>query len=321
MDSNPSVYYGHSGVMKLSPRNLGASIKAKLLRLSRESGRTNESFLNQYFYERFLYRLGESAYRDSFLLKGGMLLIAYDSSDRLRPTRDIDFSVVALPLSEQAVEMALTEILADKKHEDGVHFLIDTIRIQQIIDEVERPTLRVSLRAMIEGTNTRSDLRFDIASGDTIVPEPRELTYPTLLESEPPRIMVYPKESVVAEKLQALVKRGVTNSRMKDFYDIVHIAQCHQFSSEDLRLAVDSTFANRSTEVPKEFSEFCHILAQDSAMNTRWDSFTKRHNTVTQNDFRSTVGQIEEFLEPILSGSIWDCVWNSELWKWESRRT
>ncbi len=303
--------------MKLSPGNLGASIKAKLLKLSRESRRTNESLLNQYFYERFLYRLGKSAYRDRFLLKGGMLLIAYDSSDRLRPTRDIDFSVVALPLSEQVIEVALTEILADKRHEDGVLFLSDTLKIQQIINEADRPTLRVSLRAMIEGTNTRSNLRFDIASGDTIVPEPCELTYPTLLESDPPRIMVYPKETVVAEKLQALVKRGVTNSRMKDFYDIVHMAQCHLFSSEDLRLAVDSTFANRSTEVPKEFSEFCHMLAQDSAMNTRWDAFTRRHDTITHNDFRNTIGRIEEFLEPVLSGSIRESVWNPKLWKWE----
>ena len=296
--------------------NIGASITARLLNIAKKSNRTNEAILSQYFYERFLYRVGLSDYKDKLFLKGGLLLISYDRSDKMRPTKDLDFSIKNLAINRESVKKMIKEIMKIKDKNDSVYFKEETLQLKRIMEEADYEGWQVSFKGYIRGTRVENKLRIDIATGDVISPEPVEIKYPTLIENEEPLIMAYSIESVIAEKYETIIRRGIANSRMKDFYDIVHIAECEDFKHSVLKSAIEKTLENRETIQPENLDEFFDYLTESEGINERWFSFIKRMEKLDQEDFSKVIKRIKKFIIPIFKNK--NCrSWNKEKRIWE----
>ena len=219
-------------------RNHGASVHQRLLNLAHNQGVDYNRVLQRYAAERFLYRLSASAEVDRFTLKGAALFRVW-AGQELRPTRDIDFLAVG-PEDRVATRSALAAICNVSCPEDGVVFHPATMRIDDIRDEQQYGGLRVRIQGNLG--QARLHLQVDIGFGDVITPERQVQDYPTLLDLPVPRLWTYPRETAVAEKLEAMVRRGMTNSRVKDLWDIACLARRFAFDGETLRTAIAETF-------------------------------------------------------------------------------
>jgi predicted nucleotidyltransferase component of viral defense system len=226
-------------------KNLGASIRALLLALSKSSGQPFDLLLTRFVLERLLYRLSRSAHRDKFVLKGAMLLATWIDNPH-RGTRDLDF----LGFGDSEPETILRlfgDILADDAG-DGVSFDLEALRLDRIRDELEYGGVRLRTRATVGGAVI--PVVVDIGFGDATEPGLEEIDYPVLLDFSAPRIRAYARETAIAEKLQAMVVLGDANSRMKDFYDIWTLSKSASFEGDRLARAIAATFARRKTETP-----------------------------------------------------------------------
>jgi predicted nucleotidyltransferase component of viral defense system len=200
--------------------NVSASVRQRLLNLATERKEDFGLVVTRYGLERFLYRLSVSTHRDSFVLKGALLLQLW-IAETYRPTRDLD--LLGRGISNVSYRKIFSEVCSQKVEDDGLTFLPDTIRVERIRDDETYEGVRVRLEARLG--NVRVPLQIDVGLGDAIVPASEELRYPTLLRFPAPKLHAYSKESVVAEKFEAMVKLGIANSRMKDFYDLWVLAQ------------------------------------------------------------------------------------------------
>ena len=226
-------------------RNVAASVRARLLERSRETGERFQFMLQRYAAERFLHRLGESAYRERFVLKGAMLLALWGESI-YRPTRDLDFTGYGSSLPDD-IRSAIRDICSFPVTDDGIAFNGEAIRIESIRDQDEYDGLRARLEATLD--SARIPVQIDIGFGNAIEPPPTDANYPVLLDAPRPQIRVYPREAVVAEKLHAMVVFGEQNSRYKDFYDLHALVQHFDFDGERLVRAVGATFERRGTTI------------------------------------------------------------------------
>jgi predicted nucleotidyltransferase component of viral defense system len=234
--------------MRETKRNLSASVLARLLKRAQETGEEYQMVLVRYCFERFLYRLGMSELRERFVLKGAMLLRLW-SGQPYRATRDLDL-LRRGGGSFEAVREDMQTICAAAVEPDGVSFDADAIRVEAIRAEDEYAGVRALLTARC-GT-ARLPLQIDIGVGDSVWPAPRPCAYPTLLDFPPPEVLAYPREAVVAEKLEALVVFGDRNSRIKDFFDLHYLASGFEFDRATLAEAVRRTFNRRRTPVAAE---------------------------------------------------------------------
>ena len=226
-------------------KDLPASVAARLLNRAKQAGDEYQTLLTSFCIERFLYRLGTSEVRDRFVLKGAMLLRAW--SDRpYRATRDLDL-LRRGEGSFEAIRSDIRMICTTPVEPDAVTFDADTIRTQAIRADDEHAGTRTILLAR-SGT-ARLNLQIDIGLGDSVWPEPRPCTYTPLLEFPAPNVLAYPREAVVAEKLEALVVLGDRNSRIKDLFDLHHLASHFDFDRAELAEAVRKTFAQRHTPI------------------------------------------------------------------------
>jgi hypothetical protein len=234
--------------VKAPKRNLAASVAARLLHQARRTGDDYQTLLTAYAFERFLYRLGVSDLRDRFVLKGAMLLRLW--SDRpYRATRDLDLARRG-DGSEPAIRADLETICAVPVDPDGIVFATGDLRLEPIRAEAEYAGTRASFLARCG--RARLPLQIDIGLGDAVWPRPRRSGYPALLDFPAPEVLAYPREAVVAEKLEALVVLGDRNSRIKDFFDLHYLATTFDFDRATLAEAVRRTFARRSTPFPAE---------------------------------------------------------------------
>ena len=228
--------------------NLPASVAARLLNHARQTGEDYQTLLTSFCLERFLFRLGASGIRDRFVLKGAMLLRVW--SDRpYRATRDLDLLRKG-DGSFGAIREDLRTICAVPVEPDAVEFDANAIRIEAIRAEDEYAGTRAILPAH-SGT-AKLTLQIDMGLGDSVWPAPRRCVYPVLLDFPPPDVLAYPPEAVVAEKLEAMVVLGDRNSRIKDFFDLHHLASRFEFDRATLAEAVNRTFAKRRTPIPDE---------------------------------------------------------------------
>ncbi len=195
--------------------------------------------------ERFLYRLGESDYREHFVLKGGMLLVLW-GEEVSRPTRDLDFTGYG-NASENGVRSIIREICSYQDLDDGIIFDTGEIDVSIIRPDDKYDGYRACFQAAISGA--RILMRIDIGFGDVIYPAPVDADYPTLLDFPCPRILTYPRESVVAEKLHAMISHGAFVSRYKDFYDLHLLAQHFPFEGGSLSRAIAASFGQRGTTI------------------------------------------------------------------------
>jgi predicted nucleotidyltransferase component of viral defense system len=252
-------------------RNMGASIRARLLNLSRDSNQSFQMLLTRYALERFLYRLSISPYRDRFVLKGAILMATWFANP-FRPTQDVDF----LGFGDQDPDAMLgifREICAIQI-DDGVIFDTNALAIDRVRDELEYGGLRIKTNATIASAKIR--IVIDIGFGDAIEPGPVELDMTVLLDQPAPRLRSYPRETVIAEKFQAMVMLGRANSRMKDFYDIWALSQAYTFEGDGLPRAIAATFKRRDTAIPAERPDaLTEAFANDPAKQRQWEAFLR----------------------------------------------
>ena len=180
--------------------------------------------------------------------------------------------------------------------DDGLVFSPDSVTVEAIREDQEYGGQRVKLEARLAGA--RIDLQVDVGFGDAITPEAETVEYPTLLGMEPPRRRAYPRETVVAEKLEALVKLGMANSRMKDFFDLAVLARSFGFSGPVLRDAIAATFQRRGTAIPTELPlPLTDAFAKDGAKRAQWKAFVSRSSLASKaGDLEQVLAELNAFL-------------------------
>jgi predicted nucleotidyltransferase component of viral defense system len=281
-------------VNKKQPTNLPASIRQRLLNLSRDRGEDFNLTLTRYGTERLLYRLSQSERSDQFILKGALLLSLW--TDRLqRPTRDIDLLGYG-DSSQEALTQLFRDVCVADVQADGLTFHPDTVRVVEIREDQEYGGQRVHLTATLG--KARIHLQVDIGFGDVITPAADEVQYPSLLGLPSPRLRAYPKETVIAEKLEAMVELGMANSRMKDFYDVWMMSRELQFSGRTLTQAIQATFQRRQREFPQAApTAFTEEFAENPAKSTQWNAFLSRNRLdVGGMDLAQIIQEIRLFL-------------------------
>jgi predicted nucleotidyltransferase component of viral defense system len=255
--------------MRKPIRNIGASIRARLLNLAKERNQPFDLLLTRFALERFLYRLSISAYRDRFVLKGAMLMTTW-FDDPHRPTRDLDLLGFG-DADPQAALGVFREICAVKA-DDAVIFDIDGSTVESIRDEAEYSGLRIKTYAVVDGARVR--VIVDIGFGDATEPGLAEMDLPILLDFPAPHLRAYAQETVIAEKFQAMVVLGRANSRMKDFYDIWLLSRTYDFKDDRLARAIAASFKRRRTAIPTERPDgLSQAFAQDPTKIQQWAAF------------------------------------------------
>jgi predicted nucleotidyltransferase component of viral defense system len=257
--------------MARQPRDIGASIRARLLTLAREKGQVFDLLLTRYATERLLYRLSTTPHCDRFVLKGAMLMTTW-FDDPHRPTRDVDFLGYGDPAPEPMLAV-FREICAIEEN-DGIIFDVDALRVELIREELEYGGLRLRTTARLAGA--RITIVIDIGFGDAIEPGVEEISLPVLLDLPAPRLHAYARETVIAEKFQVMVALGLANSRMKDYYDIWMLSRNYAFDGERLSRALAATFERRGTAVPEEVPDaLTQVFATDATKQRQWGAFMR----------------------------------------------
>lgn len=253
--------------------NVPASVRQRLLNLSRERNTEFNRVLERYVAERFLYRLGLSPEVDRFTLKGAALFLIWTGRE-VRPTRDVDF-LGSGPEDPVSLRAAIEAICAVPLPDDGLIFDPASIRIESIRHEQDYGGQRIRLRASL-GKSPVS-LQVDIGFGDVVTPERVEADYPTLLDHPAPRIWTYPRETVVAEKFEAMLSLGAGNSRLKDFWDVAMLADLFAFDGETLRTAIDETLRRRKTELTRDIPDALRpVFYENPARIEQWLAFIRK---------------------------------------------
>ena len=275
-------------------KDLAASIRARLLNISRAQGKSFDELLTLYMLERLLFRVSKSRYRDNFILKGGLLLcVLFD--DPHRTTKDIDFLAKQIPSQMDYIIQLFKEICAVEER-DGLIFHTDNIDIKRIKEDADYEGVRVLLDCRLG--QAKKILQIDIGYGDVVVPKPQILKYPVILEMSNPNILVYSLESVVAEKFEAMIKLAQMNSRMKDFYDIYTLSEYFDFDGRSLYEAIFETFQRRGTPYERNAIVFSKDFGLSSDKQKQWTAFMKR-TVKAQVEFVQIMDRIREFLFPV----------------------
>ncbi|UWU24237.1 nucleotidyl transferase AbiEii/AbiGii toxin family protein (plasmid) [Rhizobium sp. CB3060] len=274
-------------------RNLGASVRARLLQLAKASGQTFDLVLTRFALERLLFRLSQSPHAGRFVLKGAMLMMSW-FDDPHRGTRDLDLLGFGDPEPDPMLE-TFRDILAQQA-DDGVTFDAETLRVDRIREGLEYGGLRLRMVASISGA--RVNLTVDIGFGDALEPGAEMLDYPSMLDFPAPRLRAYARETVIAEKFQAMVMLGRANSRMKDFYDIWILSRSFDFNDDRLARAITATFERRDTPIPTEVPDaLTDAFAKDEEKQRQWHAFAESvaHEPGNLTD---VIAEIATFLMP-----------------------
>jgi len=254
-------------------KNVAASVRQRLLNRRKASGEDYNALLTQYAIERFLYRLSRSDLADEFVLKGAMLFRVWSGALH-RPTKDLDLLGQGDPTPD-AVADAVRLMLATPVPDDGLSFDPQTVVAAEIREEQEYGGIRVKLLAMLG--NARIPMQIDVGFGDAITPSANVHAYPTLLDQDAPQLRMYPPETVVAEKLEASVVRGMINSRMKDYYDLLVIFRVYDLDDRILARAIAATFKRRQTELPTDVpAGLSDEFGGDADAQRLWREFLRR---------------------------------------------
>ena len=233
--------------MSATPKNVGASVMARLLTRAKARGDDYQLLVRAYAFERLLYRIGQSPLRHRFVLKGAMLLRLW-SDHPYRATRDLDL-LRRGEASFDTIREDFEVILAAPVPADGITFDAAALVLEPIGGDGEYLGTRLVLPARCD--RARLSLQVDFGVGDAVWPEPRVRRYPALLDAPAPEVFAYERETVVAEKLEALVVLGDRNSRIKDFFDLHMLATTFAFARRELGESVRRTFARRQTPIPE----------------------------------------------------------------------
>ena len=287
-----------------------ASVLARLRNVARQKQTDFQLILRRYAVERLLHRLSLSSERDRYVLKGAMLFTAW-LNDPFRPTQDLDLAGFGDP-SLASIAASFKTICAVKL-EDGLSFDTETFRIDPIREDQQYGGVRLRMTATLG--RTRIPVQVDIGFGDAMTPDAEVLTFPPLLTTEGPTLRAYPKETVVAEKLQAIVSLGRANSRMKDFYDLVAISRLFPFEGDILAEAIAATFERRETQIPVTKPDgLSNDFAVDRDKQRQWTAFLDRELLlISEVELSVAISEITDFVWPVIealqSGTSFKRVW------------
>ena len=291
-----TLYGNDADMSKETITNMAASVLARLKNLARVRKQDYQHLLLRYATERFLYRLSISPYGDLFVLKGGNLFVIWQNGDNSRPTLDSDLLCFG-DTSHDHMRRVFADI-SRLGNADGIQYDADGITVEAIREAAKYGGTRVCFNAFI-GT-VRIPMQFDIGVGDVVTPSPELADFPVLLNGEVPRLRVYPMATTIAEKVEAMVVRGGSNSRMKDFYDIWKLTCLFEHSSAQLRTAIANTFRRRGTDLPESVP---YALTADFAKRpekpVQWRAFCRK-NRITDVSlvFEEVVMRLAAFLIP-----------------------
>ncbi|MFC1509761.1 nucleotidyl transferase AbiEii/AbiGii toxin family protein [Candidatus Omnitrophota bacterium] len=261
--------------MREDIKNIQASIRAQLQSKAKKTNSPFSEILQYYGMERFLYRASCSKYADKFILKGALMFTVWQVPER-RTTLDIDFSA-RYDNQVVSIEKIIKDVCRVSVTPDGLIFDPRTVKSQKIREDVDYEGVRIKFTGFLE--RSRIAMQIDIAFGDVIYPKPKVIDYPVILDFPKPHIKGYPVESVISEKFETMVKLGLLNSRMKDFYDIWLMMRRFDFNGSKLSEALKRTFSHRKTLLPKDRPLFDEEIYDDkSDRQTLWKAFLKKGN-------------------------------------------
>jgi predicted nucleotidyltransferase component of viral defense system len=279
---------------KSPPKDLGASVRARLSTLARERGEDFQLVLMRYANERLLFRLASSRHAQRFVLKGAALFTLWTGKPH-RATRDLDLLGFGDPGVDHVREV-FVEVLALDVADDGIRFDLGSLTVGLIREEQEYGGVRVEIVARI--TNAQVRLQVDVGFGDAITPEANVVEFPPLLDFPAPRLRAYPRETVVAEKLEAMVQLGMANSRMKDFYDVAVLARHFDFEGEVLARAIHATFERRKTDLPTTTPiALTDAFAEEPTKKTQWSGFVRKAGVRDPGSLAETIAAVRAFVE------------------------
>ncbi|MCL4103400.1 MULTISPECIES: nucleotidyl transferase AbiEii/AbiGii toxin family protein [unclassified Fibrobacter] len=292
-----------------------ASVLAKIRNKSKEMGWNSMQSLQLFCQEEFIRRINLSKYKDTFILKGGLLIYAL-SNFGSRTTRDADFLVENLSNSPEKMREIIHEIINTESENDFVTF--ELANLKEIAKE--KKYTGVSAFLIVKIKNTRTGINIDFGFGDTIIPKPKTATFPVQVEGfSCPQVRVYPVETIIAEKIDAILDRMELSSRMKDYFDIHFILQNFDFDGATLKTAIARTFENRQRNY--DMNRFQKVLQfhNDQSMGTKWKAFLKKAK-LSEIPFQDVIASLQKFLElPIqacFNNKDFLLEWKSDEQKW-----
>ena len=265
-------------------------LKDKIKNLAHGDSLKSQTLLRTYMMERFLERLAASQYNSHFVLKGGMLVSSMVGIQQ-RATMDIDATVVALPLTLENATRTIQEII-DIDLPDGVGFSIT--HAESIMEEHDYPGLRFTLIGTLDGL--RQKVKIDISTGDAITPQAIEYRYPLMFEDRSLQIMSYNLETLLAEKLETIMYRGTSNTRMRDFYDIYMLTGKPGIAINDAtlyRAFLATSDTRRTTEFIPQFAAILESVESNGEIQKIWNKFCNDNDSVLEHDWHKIMASVK----------------------------
>lgn len=269
-------------------------IKGRIKSVAKQNNADARTLMRIYMMERFLERLGQSEYRDNFIIKGGILVTAMIGVAH-RSTMDIDTSMKNLNLSAEDALRVVNQV-KDIDLDDGVSFEVKDV--SNIMDEMEYPGIRVTMNANVGRLIT--PLKIDISTGDVITPRAIEFNYDLLLEDRSIKLWSYNLETILAEKLQTVLARGILNTRMRDFYDIRMLVDTYEdkVNKAVLKDAFAATCKKRGTDnLQEQAEEIVKIIEADEQIQVLWRAYQKKYSYAADIDYASVIRGVRKLMD------------------------
>ena len=269
-------------------------IKGRIKSVAKQNNADARTLMRIYMMERFLERLTQSEYRDNFIIKGGILVTAMIGVAH-RSTMDIDTSMKNLNLSAEDALRVVNQV-KDIDLDDGVSFEVKDV--SNIMDEMEYPGIRVTMNANVGRLIT--PLKIDISTGDVITPRAIEFNYDLLLEDRSIKLWSYNLETILAEKLQTVLARGILNTRMRDFYDIRMLVDTYEdkVTKAVLKDAFAATCKKRGTDnLQEQAEEIVKIIEADEQIQVLWRAYQKKYSYAADIDYASVIRGVRKLMD------------------------
>ena len=272
------------------------SIKGKIRNLAEENNLSTQEILQMYFFERLLERLSKSEYKTNFVIKGGLLISSLIGVEN-RTTMDMDTTVKGMPLEEGLIKEIVEKIISIPV-DDGIEFEITGM--EHIREDDDYDNFRISLIANIG--KTKNPMKIDITTGDPITPREIEYRYPCIFSKEDIKVLAYPLETILAEKYESIIKRNITSTRMRDFYDIYALFRLkeREIDFDILRTAIIRTATKRdSLEILKDSEEILSDIRNDSYLRNLWAVYIDKNKYIGDLEFDKTLEVISILSEKV----------------------
>lgn len=274
-----------------------AQIKGRIKNVAKQNGSDPITLLRIYMMERFLERITYSKYKDDFIVKGGILVTSMIGIS-MRSTMDIDTTIPNFDLTKEETTRIVNEI-KDISLDDHIEFILNDV--SDIMDNMEYPGIRIHMDAKLE--NLIVPIKIDISTGDVITPREVRYEYPLLLEDKSIQLWSYNLETILAEKIQTILSRGLLNTRMRDFYDVTTLFDRYNDSINynDLSLAFDKTCRKREKlSLLEHYEEILCSISEDSTLQNLWKNYCRKYKYASHIEFSTNLEIIKQLMSQML---------------------